>query len=99
MQIHLVEKANNFTKLQEKVWECGWWQLDEDEAKKLVGGNIYFHKKRTEPSFYGGSIRGYRVEPDEPNRGRIIFEFEYQSACRGIKTGKLGWSIAKKIVQ
>ncbi len=75
-----------------------WWKLDEDKAKKLIGGHIYFHKKRSEPSFYGGSIRGYRVKQDEPNQGRIIFEFEYHSACRGVKTDKNGWSIAKKIV-
>jgi hypothetical protein len=98
MQIHLIEKADNFIKLREKIWECGSWKLDEDKAKKLVGGHIYFHKKRTEPSFYGGSILGYRVKPDEPNLGNIIFEFEYSSSCRGIKTDKLGWSIEKKIV-
>jgi hypothetical protein len=99
MQIHLIEKADNFNKLREKIWECGWWKLDEDKAKKLVGGHIYFHKKRSEPSFYGGSILGYRVKQEEPNQGRIIFEFEYRSACRGIKTDKIGWSIEKKIVQ
>jgi hypothetical protein len=99
MKIHLIETANNFNKLREKIWECGWWKLEEDKAKKLIGGHIYFHKKRSEPSFYGGSIRGYRVKQEEPNQGKIIFEFEYHSACRGIKTDKTGWSIAKKIVQ
>lgn len=99
MKIHLIENANNFNKLREKIWECGWWKVDEGEARKLIGGHIYFHKKRAEPSFYGGTIRGYRVEPDAPNQGRIIFEFEYQSGCRGVKTDKLGWSVTKKIVQ
>jgi hypothetical protein len=98
MQIHVIENADNFTNLREKIWECGWWILKEDEAKKLIGGHIYFHKKRSEPSFYGGSILGYRVKQEEPNRGRINFKFQYHSACRGIKTDRNGWSIAKKIV-
>jgi len=98
MQIHVIENADNFTNLREKIWECGWWKLKEDEAKKLIGGHIYFHKKRSEPSFYGGSILGYRVKQEEPHQGKINFKFQYHSACRGIKTDKNGWSIAKKIV-
>jgi hypothetical protein len=82
MQIHLIENADNFTKLRDKVWESGWWVLTEDEAKKLIGGHIYFHRKKSEPSFYGG----------------VIFEFEYRDACRGIKADRCGWSMEKKIV-
>lgn len=98
MQIHLIENADNFVKLRKNVWECGWWKLGEEEAKKLVGGHIYFHKTRSEPSFYGGAILGYRIKEDDPDRGKIIFEFEYKLACRGIKTEKTGWSLEKKIV-
>ena len=47
MNIHLVEPLNHFVKLKDNVWESGWWRLDEDKAKKLVGGEIYFHKKET----------------------------------------------------
>jgi hypothetical protein len=98
MQIHLIENADNFTKLRDKVWESGWWVLTEDEAKKLVGGQIYFHRKKSEPSFYGGSIRSFRIEQEDPHRGSIIFEFEYRETCRGIKADKCGWSLEKKIV-
>jgi len=98
MQIHLIENADNFTKLRDKVWESGWWVLTEDEAKKLVGGQIYFHRKKSEPSFYGGSIRSFRIKQEDPHRGSIIFEFEYREACRGIKADKCGWSLEKKIV-
>ena len=44
MQIHLIETANNFTKLREKIWECGWWKLEEEKAKKLIGGIFIFTK-------------------------------------------------------
>jgi hypothetical protein len=98
MQIHLIENADNFIKLRDKVWESGWWGLTEDEAKKLIGGHIYFHRKKSEPSFYGGSIRSFRIKQEEPHLGTIIFEFEYREACRGIKADKLGWSQERKIV-
>ena len=75
MQIHLIENDNNFTKLRDKVWESGCWVIGEDEAKKLIGGNIFFHRKKSEPSFYGGSIRSYRVKEEDPLKGSIIFEF------------------------
>ena len=84
MQIHVIENTHNFSKLREYIWECGWWKLDEDKAKILTGGNIYFHTKRSEPSFYGGSIRGYRVEQDQPRQGRTVFETE-----RGLGRKKL----------
>ena len=48
MNIHLVEPLNNFVKVQDNVWESGSWGLEESQAKKLVGGEIYFHKKRQE---------------------------------------------------
>lgn len=98
MQIHLIENANNFTKLRPRVWESGWWLLDEEDAKKLVGGRIFFHRKKTEPSFYGGSIRSYRVKEEEPHKGSIIFEFEYDDGFRGVKADKTGWFKERKIV-
>lgn len=98
MQIHLIEIANNFVKLRDKVWESGWWQLNENDAKKLVGSPIFFHRKKSEPSFYGGLIQDVRVKQEEPHKGSIIFEFEYRENCRGVKVNKLGWSLVTKIV-
>jgi len=98
MNIHLVEPLNNFVKLQDKKWESGSWSLDEDKAKQLVGGEIYFHKKRLEPSFFGGIITGYRIEQDAQNQGNIVFILQYNAGCRNIKTDKLGWSKKMKII-
>jgi hypothetical protein len=97
MNIHLVEPSNHFVKIEDNVWESGWWNLDEGEAKKLVGGEIYFHKKRQEPSFYGGTILGYRVNHDGEYQGRIIFKLQYSPACRNISTDKSGWTKDVKI--
>jgi hypothetical protein len=98
MNIHIVEHKNNFVKLHDNVWESGWWQLDESKAQKLIGGEIYFHKKRLEPSFYGGTVLGYRVDQEGQYRGRIIFKLQYRQTCRNIRTDKVGWSKEMKII-
>ncbi len=98
MNIHIVEHVNNFVKLHDNVWESGWWQLDESKAQKLVGGEIYFHKKRQEPSFYGGTVLGYRVEQEGQYQGRIIFKLQYRHTCRNVRTDKSGWSKEMKII-
>jgi hypothetical protein len=91
MDIHLVEPLNHFVKVKDNVWESGSWRLDESEAKKLVGGEIYFHKKRQEPSFYGGTILGYRVNQDGEYPGRIVFILQHSQSCRNVRTEKSGW--------
>lgn len=98
MNIHLIEKLNNFVKLQDNLWESGWWSLDEVKAKKLVGGEIYFHKQQQEPSFYGGTIIGYRIEQDGQYQGKIVFKLQHSEGCRNVKTDKNGWSRRMKLV-
>jgi hypothetical protein len=98
MNIHIIEPLNNFVKLAEDRWESGLLTVDESNAKKLVGGEIYFHKKRLEPSFFGGSITGYRIDQDAKNQGKIIFTLQYNEAGRNVRTDKLGWSKKMKII-
>jgi hypothetical protein len=97
MNIHIVEPLKNFVKLQDKEWESGWWSLEESKAEALIGSQIYFHKNRMEPSFFGGVITGYRVEEDEQYRGRIVFTFRFSAECRNVETDKNGWSKKMKI--
>jgi hypothetical protein len=99
MNIHLVETVNHFVKLDGNVWESGSWQLEEDQAQKLIGGKIYFHKKRQEPSFYGGTILGYRVHPEGESQGKVVFKLQYCLACRNVSTDKSGWKKAMKITE
>lgn len=98
MDIHLVENLNNFVKLKANLWESGWWPVQENEAARLVGGKIYFHKDRQERSFYGGDITGYRVVQDGEYRGLIVFEFKHNKYCRYVKTEKNGWNKKIKII-
>jgi hypothetical protein len=97
MNIHLVEPLDNFTKLQGNVWESGCWAIDESKAQQLVGGDIYFHKTRPDPSYYGGTILGYRVEPDGNCQGMIVFKLEHCKSHRNVSTDKSGWSKGMKI--
>ena len=98
MNIHLLEPLNKFVKVKDNVWESGYWNLDETRAQKLVGGEIYFHKKRQEPSFYGGTILAYRVEPEGRFQGKIIFTLKHSPSCRNVRTDKIGWSKEMKII-
>ncbi|MBN2284150.1 MAG: hypothetical protein JXO48_09695 [Deltaproteobacteria bacterium] len=97
MEIHLIEAMRNFTKLPDDLWENGYWKLNEEKARELVGSKIYFHRKRTERSFYGGIIKGYRVEKEGDNQGEIVFKFEYSKTCRNIRTDQSGWSRGMKV--
>lgn len=99
MNIHLVEQQGNFFRMQDKLWESGWWSLDEEKVKGLIGGNIYFHKTQQEPSFYGGMITGYRIEQDGQHQGRVVFTIKYSEKCRNVRTGRYGWSKRMKIIK
>ena len=65
----------------------------------MVGGQIYFHERQIEPSFYGGLITGFRIQQGEPYDGRIIFRFEPKPECRDVRAGAEGWQYEKKIVR
>ncbi len=55
-------------------YESGFWDIPEAQARALVGGMLYLHQTKAEPSYFGGQVMGYRVAgPDEVLPGRIVF--------------------------
>lgn len=98
--IHLIEDLGNMKMLNKAnfEWESGWWAVNPETAEKLVGGNIYFHKKQAELSFFCGVITGYRIETTGEWVGRIIFQFKTGLEFKGVKAGRSGWGMEKKIV-
>ena len=56
--IHLIERENFISRVtgSQTEYESGYWALSENQARELVGANIYFHERQVEPSFYGGVI-------------------------------------------
>lgn len=98
-KIHLIERMGHIQKIEGRINESGLWDVSAQTAQSLVGGDIYFHKKQKEPSYFGGKILGYRVhEVDDEYRGRIIFRFEYSAEHRNVSAGHGGWANEKKIV-
>ena len=98
MNVHVIEPLNNFVKLPDDKWESGGCSIDESKARKLIGGIIYFHKKRFEPSFFGGSILDYRFDQRSQDQRKVIFTFLYKEDCRNVNTDKRGWSKRVKII-
>jgi hypothetical protein len=94
--IHFIERMDHMTCLDKStaLWESGWWAISSDTASKLVGGRIFFHKAQDKPSFFGGRI----IETESNWPGRILFKFIAGQEFRGVRTGRDGWSMVKKIV-
>lgn len=100
--IHLVERLGNTTKVKNAEhpheYDCGYWVVSEESARKLVGGDLFLHDGQSEPSRFGGKIVGYRVEEGGGLDGRIVFRIQATPGHRGVKTPKEGWGNEKKIV-
>lgn len=81
----------------ERTYESGFWAISEATARRAINGNIYFHKKQTEPSYFGGVILSYRVHDEGEFAGRIVFTFQAMIGHKQIKTDRAGWSMEMKI--
>ena len=53
--------------------ESGMWAIKEDEAKALVGGMIYLHETKAEPSYFGGVVIDYRPADGAEYADRWVF--------------------------
>jgi hypothetical protein len=100
--IHVIEcdEKNYLSQLggTGNVWESGFWPLPEADGEKLVGGSIFFHKKKSAPSFCGGIILDCRIRSSGEWAGQVIFKFEYLADHRNIWTDAKGWKKDMKIV-
>src|SRR5436305_10858349 len=98
-RIHFIERLGYIKPIEDNIYESGLWNVSLQTAQALVGGDIYFHRKQKDTSFFGGKILGYRShEEDDEYRGRIIFRFAYSRTHRDVLAGAGGWSNEKKIV-
>ncbi|MEI6165753.1 MAG: hypothetical protein WCS52_01020 [bacterium] len=99
--IHVIEhdKRNYLSQLGAagKVWESGFWPLTEADAKPLIGGSIFFHKKKSGPSFCGGLILDCRIRSSGEWAGLVIFTFEYRDDHGNVWTDDKGWKKDMKI--
>ncbi len=88
LNLHCIDKGK-------QIYESGVWNtvsVSEDDAKRLVGGTLYLHKKKTELSYFGGTVLGYRLAERSGDRARIDgWVFTVQSTREGKKAS---WSKA-----
>ena len=98
--IHLIERLNKLKliDLDQHEWESGYWKVSEKTAQCLVGGDLYVHGGQLEPSHFGGTILGYRVQKGGALDGRTIFRFRASMEHKGVKTNRKGWGNAKKVL-
>jgi hypothetical protein len=99
-KIHLIERDGRFERVPESKdeWESGYWTLTRAVAASLVGGDVYFHSARRDPSHFGGAVLSSRVQADGPFAGRTVLRFRYTKEHRGVRAGEGGWGVEKKIV-
>ena len=94
--IHLIQKDNALLPKPiapgSPIFESGFWHIDIEKAKTLLGKDIYFHEKQISPSFFGGIIKDCRVEQYE-GQNRVVFQFEAKASHRGVRPTNLdGWN-------
>lgn len=99
-RIHLIENLGYIKKIEGDIHESGFWAVPSGTAETLVGGDVYFHRKKKETSFFGGRVVGYRIhEEKDEYRGRIIFLFESSRGHKNVPAGGDGWQLEKKVVR
>ena len=59
---HLICKsANGVSKADGKnTYFSGSWVIPKEEANELIGGRLYLHENKSEPSYFGGSVVEWR---------------------------------------
>lgn len=102
--IHLIKKTGNgLSPLktvpgQPNTYVSGYWSLSEKTAQSLVDGQIYFHERQDDPSFYGGKVISFEQITEGEYRNKIVFKFLFTPESRGIRTTKDGWSQEMKLI-
>lgn len=61
------------------IYASRGWNFNGDEAESLVGGMIFFHRRKAYSSYFGGVILAWEwvVADDVARPNRIKFTFKY----------------------
>lgn len=60
------------------VCYSGYWRLDDDDADALVGGRLYLHETKSQPSAFGGEVLSYSRDGE-----RVKIRFKALAECKG----------------
>jgi hypothetical protein len=68
------------------IYESTAWRFDLEKAQQLVGGWIYLHTAKAEPSGFGGKVLLVRQFFDEAEpTNRIAIQFEAAQDARDVE--------------
>lgn len=96
MELHFICKhGDRHSRIEGQTYETGNWYINDDTANEFIGGRIYLHEKQDEPAWHGGTIKSWRVSPEDSTRK--VFTYEVDAPFR-IKC-KNGWGQEKAIIR
>jgi len=62
------------------------WDISEEDARRLVGGKIYFHTTKSEKSYFGGHVDSFEVLTTEnAHERRIKLYLTAEIECKGVE--------------
>ncbi len=76
----------HITVVKHPKYDSGFWAVSQEEATSLVGGMIYFHEAKAEPSYFGGRVLAWRLATKDDtfeHAGDIIFTIEATRDAKG----------------
>ena len=93
--IHLIERTDNVRKIDrnKNEWASGGWPVPEAVAQKLVGGMLYLHRGKQQPSHFGGQILSYELD----EAGLVVFTLRAKMDCKDVATDRKGWVKDQKV--
>jgi hypothetical protein len=76
-----------------QTYESGFWALPIEQAKSLIGGNIFLHETQLSPSFFGGAIKDCWLQQAGEWKNRVVFKFDALASHKGIRPiNPEGWN-------
>jgi hypothetical protein len=72
---------------KEATYWSGYWDIPLEEAQSAIGGMIFLHERKREPSYFGGEILDARYyhHTKSPRPHRVVFTIRSLKSCRGQK--------------
>lgn len=74
------------------------WLLKPDDAAAIVGGTVFFHETKSQPSYFGGTVQSVEVtdplegDEAEPGRKRYVLTLTATRGAKGVKWDRRGQS-------
>jgi len=86
-RVHLICRGGlHLRPIKFPLFESGYWDIGMAEAQRLLGGMLFLHERKSEPSYFGGTVRDVRLaRSDEGFDGRIVFTILSQREGKNAK--------------